>query len=47
MQSNRAGRDDVVDDHFVVLDHNPVDHQAQDLLPRLERRIFEGVGHAL
>lgn len=36
LQSNRAGRDDVVDDHFIVLDHDPVDHQPQDLLLRLE-----------
>jgi len=46
LQSNQAGRDDVVDDHFVVLDHDPVYHQPQDLLLRLERRIFEGTRHA-
>jgi len=27
LQSNRAGRNDVVNYHFVVLDHDPVDHQ--------------------
>ena len=47
MQPNRAGRNDVVDDYPFFLDHDPVDHQPQDLLPRLERWIFEGARHAL
>jgi hypothetical protein len=31
----------VVDDRPVVLDHNPVDHQAQDLLLGLERVVIQ------
>ena len=27
LQSNRAGRNDMVDDHFIVFDNDPVDHQ--------------------
>ncbi len=40
LQSNRTGRNDMMDDHLVALDHDSVHYQLQNLLPGLERRIF-------
>src|SRR5215207_8424647 len=47
LQSNRTGRNDVVNYHSRILDHDPVDHQPQDLLLRLEGGVLQRLLHAL
>jgi hypothetical protein len=38
LQSNRPCRDDVFDDHPLVLHHNPIHYQLYHLVLHLERR---------
>ncbi len=36
LQSNRTSRNDMMNDHFGILDYYPIRHQLQYLLPDLE-----------